>query len=195
MSHAVVQGVLEDDASLVRAVQQGDVECFEPLVDRHLAAVRTFLHLKAPVQRLVDDIANDTFVFAFQHLSEFEPESCFRKWLRAIAWNLLRAEVLRFSRSEARAKKLEEFWMAEQAASTPVIPADFEYLEECLSTLPAEAKSLVNLHYAEGIDSLTIAERLARSRAWVRTTLFRIRHQLKICINNKRAAHLARSHA
>jgi RNA polymerase sigma-70 factor (ECF subfamily) len=184
-----------DDAVLVRAVQEGEIECFEPLVDRHLAFVRTFLSLKAPAARLIDEIAHDTFVFAHQHLSEFQAGTSFRSWLRAIAWNLLRAEVLRFSRSEARSKRLEELWLAESEGHNAPASADSEYLEECLSQLPADSKKLLELHYTEGIDSTGIAANLSRSRAWVRTTLFRIRQQLKSCINGKRAAELNESHA
>jgi RNA polymerase sigma-70 factor, ECF subfamily len=177
-----------DEAALVRAVQRGDVECFEPLVDGHLAAVRTFLSLKAPVPQLIDELAHDTFLFAYRHLNEFKPGTSFRNWLRAIAWNLLRAELLRYTRREARMERLEEEWLLEPAiARQPTPLRDAEFLEECLATLPENARALLDLHYSDGFDSNEIAGRLARSRAWVRTTLFRLRQQLKLCIESKRS--------
>jgi DNA-directed RNA polymerase specialized sigma24 family protein len=143
MMHAEV-----DEAALVRAVQQGDVEYFEPLVDFHLAAVRTFLSLKAPVPQLIDELAHETFLFAFRHLNDFKPGTSFRNWLRAIAWNLLRAEILRFSRREARFKQLEDAWLLESAMQTEkTAPSpDADFLEECFAMLPEDSQALVNLH-------------------------------------------------
>ena len=189
MSQPSIFGLEWDDAALVRAVQQGDIECFGPLVDRHLAAVRTFLSLKAPVPQLVDEVAHETFLFAYRRLADFQPGTSFRHWLRAIAWNLLRAEVLRFSRRESRFAPLEEVGLLENTAETGMTgDPDAEYLEECFTALSDEARALVNLHYLDGNNSHEIAARLQRSRAWVRTTLFRIRQQLKACIEGKRAS-------
>jgi RNA polymerase sigma-70 factor (ECF subfamily) len=177
-----------DEAALVQAVQRGDVECFEPLVDGHLAAVRTFLSLRAPVPQLIDELAHETFLFAYRHLNEFEAGTSFRNWLRSIAWNLLRAEILRYARREARMERLEDGWLLEPSLASPPSPLpDAEFLEECLAALPENSRSLLNLHYRDGFDSNEIAGRLARSRAWVRTTLFRLRRQLKLCIESKRS--------
>ena len=106
----------------------------------------------------------------------------------AIAWNLLRAEVLRFSRRQARFVQLEEAWLLEvETEAEPGYTADTEFLEECFAALPENARLLLNLHYQEGNDSNEIAARLTRSRSWVRTTLFRLRQQLRTCIESKRA--------
>jgi len=184
-----------EEAVLVRAVQRGDVECFEPLVERHLGAVRTFLSLKAPLPQLVDELAHDTFLFAFRNLSDFTPGTSFRNWLRAIAWNLLRAEILRYSRRAARLEPLKDAWLLDQEADpATATPPDAEHLEECLALLPTASRKLLDLHYADGFDSNEIAERLTRSRAWVRTSLFRIRQQLKSCIEGKRAVDGVGSH-
>jgi RNA polymerase sigma-70 factor (ECF subfamily) len=74
--------VLGDEAALVLAAQAGDAAAFESLVRGHLRHVRTFVALRAPVSHLVDEIAHDTFVFAHQRLTEFEPGTSLRAWLR-----------------------------------------------------------------------------------------------------------------
>jgi RNA polymerase sigma-70 factor (ECF subfamily) len=177
-----------DDAELVRAVQVGQIESFEPLVDRHLGAVRAFLSLKAPVPQLIDELAHETFLFAFRHLSEFKAGTSFRNWLRAIAWNLLRAEILRYSRRQVHAERLKDFWLVECMESEALAGTDTDFLEECLDLLPSHARNLLDLHYREGFDSTEIAAKTARSRSWVRTTMFRLRQELKSCIEGKRAS-------
>ncbi|MBI3879983.1 MAG: RNA polymerase sigma factor [Verrucomicrobia bacterium] len=174
-----------DDAALVTAVQAGDADAFEPLLDRHLAHVRTFVALRAPVPQLVDEIAHDAFVFAFRNLGQFAAGTSFQAWLRAIAWNLLRAEVQRFSREQANQSRYAEVreWEAVVRAPSPAADArELESLEECLGKVPAPMRELLTLKYREELPSDEIATRLKRSTAWVRTVLFRVRQELKECI-------------
>src|ERR1051325_3494247 len=102
-----------DENALILRVQGGDLQAFEPLVDRHLPQVRAFIALRTPAAHLVDELAHETFVYAFRHIQEFERGTSLANWLRAIAWNLLRAEILRFSRQQvnhtryAQARRLE----------------------------------------------------------------------------------------
>src|SRR5579862_5838493 len=86
------------DGDLITRVQKGDGAAFGPLLDRHLVNIRSFVALKVPVAHLVDELTHETFVFAYQHIAQFEAGTAFRPWLRAIAWNLIRAELQRFSR-------------------------------------------------------------------------------------------------
>ena len=178
-----------DDDSFVQAVQRGDHENFEPLLDRHLPHVRAFLALKAPIPHLVDELAHETFVFAFRNLGKYTPGTSFRAWLRAIACNLLRAEVQRFSREQANqaryaAQGLDE-WMRQPAE--PPTSREVEYLEECVRRIPAPMQELLALKYHGNYSTDEIAKRLRRSLAWVRTVLFRLRQELKECIDAKLA--------
>jgi RNA polymerase sigma-70 factor (ECF subfamily) len=174
-----------DDATLVQAVQRGESEAFEPLLDRHLAHVRTFLALKAPVSHLVDELAHETFVYAYRNIQKFEADTSFRAWLRAIAWNLLRAEIQRFSREQANQARFAqqgqrlENQMDLQASDEP------EYLRQCLEQVPGPMRQLLTLKYRDECSTDEIARQLGRSLAWVRTVLFRLRQQLKTCIKDK----------
>jgi len=175
------------DAGLVRAAQAGDHDAFAALLDAHLPHVRTFLALKAPVPQLVDELAHDTFVFAFRHLNEFQPGTSFRAWVRAIAWNLLRAEVQRFAREQVNQEKFTAWQLAEwetaTAASTP--SADAEHLQTCLDQLDGPLRELITLKYRDDHSTEVIAARLKRSLVWVRVSLFRVRQQLRECIETK----------
>ena len=48
-----------EDDTLVQAVQRGDPDAFEPLIDRYLTHLRAFIALKAPVPHLVDELAHE----------------------------------------------------------------------------------------------------------------------------------------
>ena len=179
-----------DEAALTRAAQAGDHDAFAALLDAHLPHVRTFLALKAPVPRLVDELAHDTFVFAFRNLDEFRPGTSFRAWVRAIAWNLLRAEVQRFAREQQNLDRLAAWHtdtaLAEVNEDEP--RAGAEHLLHCLEELPEPLRELVVLKYREESSTEEIAARLRRSLVWVRVSLFRVRAQLRECIEDKLSA-------
>lgn len=176
-----------NDAENVRSAQAGDPDAFAALLDAHLPHVRTFLALKAPVPQLVDELAHDTFVFAYRHLDEFKPGTSFRAWVRAIAWNLLRAEVQRYAREQVNRDRLTAWqlteWETNSAESAPSAEAD--HLQECLAQLDGPLRQLITLKYQDDHTTETIAARLKRSLVWVRVSLFRVRAQLRECIEAK----------
>ena len=177
-----------DDISLVEAVQRGELQAFELLVDRHLANVRTFLALRTPVSQLVDELAHETFVFAYHHVGEFRAGTSFRAWLLEIAWNLLRAEVQRFSRELSNQQRFAAECFSQgfngEAAALP--SREVEFLQECVEQIPAPMRELLTLKYHDERSTEEIAGRLQRSLAWVRTVLFRLRQQFRKCIEGKR---------
>ena len=176
-----------DEAALVHAVQRGDTAAFEPLVDSHLDHVRAFIALKLPVAHLVDELAHETFVFAFRNLAGFAAGTSFRAWLRAIAANLVRAELQRYARERqnqlgyARARELERDLMSVPAGES----AEVEHLRDCIETLPPHMRELVELRYAQDQPVETIAAKLARTENAVWQALFRLRAQLKQCVEEK----------
>lgn len=175
------------DAELVAQARGGDGNAFALLVRRHLPSVRAFVAMRLPVAHLADEITHESFVFAFQHLAELAAAGSFRAWLRAIAWNLVRKELLRFAREQANLSQLEQSQLADlSAANDPGAASDEAiFLEECLATLPESARKLVVERYRRGLSNEELAVAMGRTAEWVRVTLFRIRAQLRECINGK----------
>jgi RNA polymerase sigma-70 factor, ECF subfamily len=176
-----------EDTQLVAAVQAGDAHAFDPLVERHLDAIHAFVALKLPVPHLVDEITHDTFVFAFRGIAGFTAGTSFRAWLRAIAANKVRAEIERYCREErnrlayAERRGLDE--ALTEASSTD--SKELEALQDCLKAIPEPLRNVLHLRYHEENSSDQIAGQLDRSLAWVRTTLCRVRQQLRDCIERK----------
>jgi RNA polymerase sigma-70 factor (ECF subfamily) len=172
---------------LVGRVRGGEAEAFAPLVRRHLTAVRAFVAMKLPVAHLTDEITHESFVFAFRNLDALTSAESFRVWLRAIAWNLVRKELLRFAREQANLSKLQQCELADPAAAGAPSAASDEamYLEECLGHLPDNSRHLVQERYRRGLSNDELAAAMGRTSEWVRVTLFRIRAQLRECVVGK----------
>jgi RNA polymerase sigma-70 factor (ECF subfamily) len=177
------------DSDLLQRVQRGEVEAFATVVRRHLPSLRAFVAIHLPVPHLADEIAHEAFVFAFRRIREFDTRRPFRPWLRAVAWQLVRAELQRFAREQANQSRLEQLQLAELTASlTPDAPPDeIVFLEQCLAELPPHLRRLIEDRYRHEHTSTQIAARWGRTGEWVRVTLFRVRRQLRACIEAKLA--------
>lgn len=172
---------------LIREVQAGNLAAFEQLLHLHSSRLRAFVSMRLPVSHLIDEIAHEAFVFAYRHLDEFTPGSNFGAWVRAIANNLVRAEVLRYSRSVKNQENYLEHCLVEAAEGegpTPESPMVI-YLEECLGDLPAGQQELLQRRYRLVESTRDMAQAMGQSEAWVRTTLCRVRRALRTCVENK----------
>ena len=175
------------DSGLISEVLSGRLDAYETLIHRHVGPLRAFIAMRLPVPHLVDEIAHEVFVFAYRHLDDFKVGTDFPKWLRAIANNLVRKEVLRYSRSLKNQEKYLEHCLVEKGATAGLGPESpvAIYLEECVNRLPDKQRELIGLRYRLSSSTREMAERLNQSEAWVRTTLCRVRQALRDCIERK----------
>lgn len=180
----------ETETKLVTRLQDGDLGAFEELLNNHSSRLRAFVAMKLPIPHLIDEIAHETFVFAHRHILDFEAGTDFGKWIRAIAYNLIRKETLRHKRLSNNREKFMEHYLLDQAGKGEVSPESsiVIYLEECLLKLSDNQRLLLEHKYKLSESSREIAGAFQQSEAWVRTTLCRIRTALRTCIEQKVSA-------
>jgi RNA polymerase sigma-70 factor (ECF subfamily) len=175
------------------AVKDGQLKAFEPLVDAHLDHLRAFIAMRLPKAHLINEIAHESFVFAFNHLDSFQADGNFRAWLRAIAHNLVRAELQRYAREQknqlnyAKRQMLEHDLDAAPTSTTEVSPT-LDFLRECVDALPPKHRELVRLRYHAETPIEAVAAKLQRTQTSIWQTLFRVRKQLKDCVESKARA-------
>jgi RNA polymerase sigma-70 factor (ECF subfamily) len=182
-----------DEQSLIQKVQEGDLESFGQLMDIHVRRLRAVIALHSPVPHLIDEIAHETYVFAFNHIHEFQRGTSFFAWIKSVAWNLLRAEIQRFSREQANQAKYAERRVVEVAPQKPLERSakELDGLEKCLERVTPRLRQLLQMRYHLSFSTEEIAERAGQSAAWVRTTLCRLRKQLKDCVEDRLGAEKA----
>jgi len=77
-----------DEARWLNQARQGDRQAFARLVCAHQGPVRALLrHLTGGHRALADDLAQETFLRAWQSLPRFRSEARFGTWLYRIAYN------------------------------------------------------------------------------------------------------------
>ena len=82
--------MIQDTAEpvLVARARAGSADAFGRLVHMHQQGLRAFLRRLGA--RDADDIAQETFVFAWEHIARFDSTRPFRPWLFGIAWRKFR---------------------------------------------------------------------------------------------------------
>ena len=178
---------MTSEKELIEEVQRGNVDAYRHVVDLHVSSIRRFLSVSATRYDMVDDLAHETFVFAFRNIQRFEAGTSFRAWLRAIAWNLLRAELKRRSLETKNKERFAEHLttLGEMANPTESVSSFHENLESCLARVPDKMRSLLTMKYRDAQSSDAISTKLKRSAEWVRTNLYRLRLQLRACIERQ----------
>jgi RNA polymerase sigma-70 factor (ECF subfamily) len=77
-----------DESTLVRRAANGDAAAWEPLVLAHQEAVFRLCYLLLGDPDDAEDVAQETFLRAWNYLGRFDPARPLRPWLLSIASNL-----------------------------------------------------------------------------------------------------------
>lgn len=83
----MTQTSVEEDRELLSRAQAGDMSAFEALVGRHEEKVYGLALRMTRSEADAAEIAQDTFLSAYQHLAEFRGEAAFGSWVHRIAAN------------------------------------------------------------------------------------------------------------
>ena len=167
----------DDEAALVAlAAGREDREAFGLLVRRYQSPLRDFLRkMTRGDHHLADDLAQETFVRAWQRLPEFRAEARFSTWLFGIAFNNFRASWRKGA--SARATRTEEprTPAPDPASGAPGLRLD---LAEALAALEEPERAAVLLCCQEGWSHEEAAQALGCPLGTVKTHVLRGRKKL-----------------
>ena len=90
------------DASLVRAVLDGNVSAFTTLVDRHSRVCLRYAHRMLGNREDAEDVTQETFVRAYGALARYDEGTAFQTWLMTILINRCRTTLQSRRRRDAR---------------------------------------------------------------------------------------------
>lgn len=173
---------LQADA-VVAGVLSGDIERYQELVEAYQRDVWRVVAGRGYSQDTARELVQQTFVEGYCHLARYQPGRDFRVWLQGIARNLVRKELRtwahRSRHRESYRAHLETLIQEEQDAEGD---PRLEALATCRESLDAESRSVIDAFYHEGRSLEAIAARLGRSLVAAKQLLWRIRGQLRHCV-------------
>ena len=160
-----------DDAALVAGIRQGSDRAFNLLIDRHQMAVRGFLHRLLANAADAEDIAQETFLAAWEGINTYRGGASVRSWLCAIAWRRAKASQRSWFRRRAREAHYSAASSCEGEPGTPA--EDRLAVRQALLTLPIEQRAAVALCLAEGLSHSEAAQALGAPLGTVKSHVAR----------------------
>jgi len=163
-----------DDLYYIEAVRKGNVQAFSFLVEKYQKLVYTLALklLKKPEE--AEEMAQDTFIKAYQKLDSYEGKSKFSTWLYSITYNAciseLRKRRIEFkSLDDRQISDQDEQKMHDYYRETKKEDQE-KYLNLALEKLPEDDQVLVTLYYYESqsMDEISVITGLTVSNIKVK---------------------------
>lgn len=166
-----------DDSELVsRVVARNDSRAFGELVRRHQSQVRNFLRKMTRDMALADDLAQDTFLHAWDRLHTFAGSGSFVGWLMSVAYTT-------FLQSKRRSNRYREILEAvgQQTEGERVSELSDEIgdLDRFLAVLTEEERAVMILSYACGLSHREIGAAAKLPIGTVKSIIFRSKEKVR----------------
>jgi len=175
--------------NIVSRVLAGEVDAYEAVVRSYQQDVWKVVAAMLLNTQKTEDLVEQTFINAFQHLHRYQQGRDFGAWIKEIARNQVRQEIRRCLREDRRMElyhvHLEQSYEVPPATSTETLLD--EALEECVAKLPASSLKLVELRYRSALDFGKISSLIGRTVEASRQQLARVRLALRECIEKRLA--------
>ena len=167
-------------------------EDFSELIRENQASLRSYIRSLGVRLAWVDDIAQETFILAYNKQSSYNEESDYGAWLRGIARNLVMNEISKSARRRRLLdQRLPEIVSAHEDSNAVLSLDDKEFgaqrqdaLQACLQKLTERARIIIEARYFREQTSDVIGKDLAMKATAVRKALFSARKVLARCISN-----------
>ena len=185
-----------DDAALVRAAQRGDRDAFASLVARYAPAILSVTSRMLGSTSDAEDMAQETFVAAYQALERFQFDASFKTWLYRIAMNKC-TDSLRRRRPDA--VPFEDGGSDSAAAATvpDLETPHWEYeqvelawqLDQAVQALPPLYRESFVLRHIEGLDYDEMSRILGVHRDTLKMRVYKARTLLCRSLAHLEGAH------
>jgi RNA polymerase sigma-70 factor (ECF subfamily) len=181
-------GMLEAD--LVRKARRGDLNAYDELVKRYQERIYATIYHMTSNHEDANDLAQESFIKAFQALNSFKGGSTFYTWLYRIAVN----KTINFLKQRKKRQHMslndidfnaehDPDLVALISDKTPFRNAGLselqKFLNEALLKLSEPHRMVVVLHDVQGQSHEEIAEIMGCNIGTVRSRLFYARQQLQ----------------
>lgn len=158
------------DTEVLGRARAGDRGAWDELYRGYRDRVYTLCLNLVGSREEAQDLLQETFLRAFRGLPGFRGQSQLGTWLYRIAVNA--------AHDRRRRQRPQERLEPEQAAETPDV-AMVEQVRAALATMRAPHRTVLALHYGQGLTGVEIAECLGWSLSRVKVTMHRARRAFR----------------
>jgi RNA polymerase sigma-70 factor (ECF subfamily) len=177
--------VAELDA-VIDDVLRGDRDAFRKILHNFGLPLRSYIAAQIHTLEDIDDLAQEVFFVAYNHLSEFRRNEDFGAWLRGIARNKMYHHFRNASRRNRALERFrEEVARVVEARLDRTVSQDsagnIELLLHCIGRLPEKMRLVVRAGL-DGGKPANLAEELATTVGAIYRLHARANHLLRDCM-------------
>ena len=157
MTHTQAEGAREVD--WIRQAQLGDRLAYAELIRIHHQGVIGMVVRMCGDYQLAEDVAQDTFIRAWQNLPKYEPRSSLRNWLYRIAAN----RALDILRRERESVDIDQLAISDHRHNPEgeVEKSERQHaVQQAVMSLPTASRIVLVLREYEGLSYKEISETL-----------------------------------
>jgi RNA polymerase sigma-70 factor (ECF subfamily) len=150
-----------EEYQIIAAVLSGDVDAYRFLVERYQKPIFNLMYRVTGSREDALDLAQETFIKAYEKLHSFREGAKFFPWLYTIGFNHARnfvrkRKMVRSLRGEdgGERESFDQPWHQEEALCTQL---DCHRLDQVLKQIPLDYREALILHYHEGLSMEDIA--------------------------------------
>ena len=174
-----------DETHIIHRILKGETSLYEYFLDKYSQQVFILIIRIVGNQEDAEELTQDTFLKAFEHLSSFKAESSFSTWIYRIAYN---------TAISATRKRKQELIVMDSAMLMNISDQQIDdalndeseervgKLNKAIKKLDAEERALISLFYNEEKTIGEIALILGLTESNAKVKLHRIRKKLYILI-------------
>ena len=164
-----------DERELIERCLEGDQGAFRALVEDHMRAVYNLAFNFVRSHDEADDLAQETFVKAFQSLASFRGDAGIGTWLHRIVTNLALDRLRQRQRRLTRMVSLDDRLAQDLSTEADdVMMTDLRlHIERALYQLPTLQRAVVILRHMDGLSTKQVSDILECSEGTVKTHLHR----------------------
>lgn len=178
----------QDDLVLVNMTKDGQLHAYSILVRRYETSIRACLRVRLSNIHEAEDLAQETFILAYDKLAQFQTDASFGAWLRGIAINLLRNHQRKHSPisvgGNVELEKLIDQQIEYDYQQEPESDL-MTQLKYCLNKLDDKMRTLLTEHFALGYSLAELCNKYDDRHSTMTMRMYRLRQKLKNCVENK----------
>ena len=179
----------DPDETLVRQSQNGDPAAFEALVRQHQRMIHSLTYRMTGSAADAEDLAQETFVRAYEQIGQYQGGAKFSTWLYRIAINA----CLNWRQREQRRQEVYTQWATAAETDRPEAAnghADQSLrVQAALLKLPPRQRAAVVLTVYDGLNHAEAAKALGCSETTVSWRIFSARRKLKAWLQTPATSH------
>lgn len=177
---------MTDLNAIIIQIKAGNTQLYREIIREFAPAVRSFLASRLFAKDMVEDLAQETFIAAYENINSFDLDQNFRQWIIGIASNKLKMYFRSTKIQKSAYEKILDIIRLrnteEEVEATDTEEHQNSKLHSCLEAIPERTRELLKAHYFQNIQIKQIAELQKTTEDAISSLLYRTKKKLADCI-------------